>query len=167
MKKLLEVGKIVNTHGLKGELKVIHWCDSPEFLCEFDVLYLDQKTALKVNKSRIHKGMAMLTIEGINDINEAEKYKNKVLYIDRDEVDMDGLVFQQDIIGIEVFDKYLDKKIGTVKDILTMPTYDMFVIQGSKKEHLVPDVDAFIVEIDVSANLMTIKTIEGMIEDED
>ena len=71
------------------------------------------------------------------------------------------------IFGIEVFDKYLDKKIGTVKDILTMPTYDMFVIQGSKKEHLVPDVDAFIVEIDVSANLMTIKTIEGMIEDED
>ncbi|MFI3115387.1 MAG: ribosome maturation factor RimM [Clostridia bacterium] len=168
MKQYLEAGKIVNTHGLKGELKVMHWCDSAEFLCEFDTLYLDKdKTPMKVLKTRIHKGVAMLTFEGINDINIAETYKNKVLYIDRDEVDMDGLVFQQDIIGIDVFDEFLDKKIGTVKDILPMPTYDMFVIKGKNKEHLVPDVDAFVLEIDIENKLMTIKTIEGMIEDED
>ncbi len=167
MKQFLEAGKIVNTHALKGELKVIHWCDSAEFLCEFDTLYLgDNKKPMKVIKSRIHKGTAMLTFEGIDNINEAEKYKNQVLYIDRDEVDMDGLVFQQDIIGIEVFDEYLNKKIGIVKDILPLPTYDMFVIKGEKKEYLVPDVDAFIMEIDIDNKLMTIKTIEGMIEDE-
>ncbi|MFI3226190.1 MAG: ribosome maturation factor RimM [Clostridia bacterium] len=167
MKQYLEAGKIVNTHGLKGELKVMHWCDSAEFLCEFDTLYLgEKKTPMNVLKTRIHKGTAMLTFEGINDINVAEKYKNQILYIDRDEVDMDGLVFQQDIIGIEVYDEFLGKKIGTIKDILPMPTYDMFVIKGEKKEHLVPDVDAFIIEIDVDNKLMTIKTIEGMIEDE-
>lgn len=164
-KEFLEVGKIVNTHGIRGELKVMHWCDSPEFLCEFDTLYLDEKTPLKVLKSRIHKNAVLITFEGINDINIAEKYKNRVLYIDRNDVE-DDLVFQQDIIGIEVYDEFLGKKIGVLKDILPMPTYDMFVIKGEKKEYLVPDVDAFIKEIDVEGNLMTIQTIEGMIEDE-
>lgn len=166
MKKFLEVGKIVNTHGIKGELKIMHWCDSAEFLCEFDTLYFEDKTPLKVTKSRIHKNAVLMFIEGINDINEAEKYKNKVLYIDRDEVDMDGAVFQQDIVGMDVYDEYLEKNIGKVKEIIPMPTYDMFIIKGTKKEHMIPDVDAFIMEIDTEKNLMTVKTIEGMIEDE-
>lgn len=167
MKKFLEVGKIVNTHGIRGELKIMHYCDSAEFLCEFDTVYLNEKTPMKVLKSRIHKNAVLMTFEGINDINEAEKYKNKLIYIDRDDADIDeNQIFQQDIIGLRVYDEYLQKEIGVVRDILNMPTYDMFVIKGTKKEHLVPDVDAFIKEIDIEQGLMTICTIEGMIEDE-
>ena len=167
MDKLLEVGKIVNTHGLKGEIKILHWCDSPEFLLEFDTVYLEGKIPLNIKTARVHKKSVLMTFEGINDINEAEKYKNKIIYINRDDAEIDeNQVFHQDIIGINVFDQYLNKEIGVVKDILEMPTYDMFVIQGDKKEHLVPDVEKFIKEIDIDKKLMTICTIEGMIEDE-
>lgn len=167
MKQFLEVGKIVNTHGIRGELKVMHYCDSAEFLCEFETVYLDEKTPLKVIKTRCHKNAVLMTIEGINDINEAEKYKNKMLYIDRNDAEIDpNQVWQEDIKGLKVYDEYLNKEIGYVKDILNMPTYDMFVIKGSQKEHLVPDVDAFIKEIDIEKGIMTICTIEGMIEDE-
>ena len=165
MKDFLEVGKIVNTHGLKGEIKVMHWCDSAEILLDFHKVYLDEKTVLTIKKARIHKNAVLMTFEGIDDINEAEKYKNKIIYVKREEMDIDeNQVFHQDIIGLRVFDEYLNKEIGTVKEILPMPTYDMFVIKDNNKEHLVPDVEVFIKEIDVEKGLMTICTIEGLIE---
>lgn len=164
-KEFLEIGKIVNTHGIRGEMKVMHMCDSPEFLCTFKTVYLNQETPLKVLKTRIHKNTVLMTVEGINDINEAEKYKNKMIYMDRADAP-DDLIFQQDIIGYKVYDEYLGKEIGTLKEILEMPTYDMLVIKGAKKEHLIPDVEEFVLEIDEEKEMIYVKTIEGLIEDE-
>ncbi len=165
-KQFLEVGKIVNTHGLKGEMKVMHLCDSQEFLMSFDTVYLNENTPLKVIKTRTHKNAVLMTFEGINDINIAEKYKNQFIYIDRADAP-ESLIFQQDMIGIDVFDEYLNKKIGTLKEILTFPASDMFVIDnGNGKEYLVPDVEAFVKEIDLDKKLLTICTIEGLINDD-
>lgn len=164
-KEFLELGKIVNTHGIRGEMKVMHMCDSPEFLCEFKTVYLDENTSLKVVKSRIHKNAVLMTFEGINDINEAEKFKNRLIYMDRADAP-DDLIFQQDIIGFKVFDEFLDREIGTLKEILPFPTYDMLVIKGLKKEYMIPDVEQFVLEIDEEQKMIFVKTIEGLIDDE-
>lgn len=164
-KEFLEIGKIVNTHGIKGELKVMHMCDSAEFLCDFKTVYLDEKTPLKVIKSRVHKNTVLMTFEGINDINEAEKYKNRFIYMDRADAP-ENLIFQQDLVGFEVFDERTGKTIGKLKEILEFPTYDMLVIKDGEKEHMIPDVEKFVKEFDVENERIVVETIEGLIEDE-
>ena len=78
-KQYLETGKIVNVHGLKGEVKVYPWCDSPEVLCQFDVLYTNKGTVpMEVQSSRIQKNMVLIKFKGIDTIEQAEELKNKV-----------------------------------------------------------------------------------------
>ena len=61
--QFLEAGQIVNTHGIQGEVKIVPWCDTPEFLCQFDTLYLDGKP-VKVRAARVHKGNVLATLDG-------------------------------------------------------------------------------------------------------
>ena len=71
-KKFLEAGKIVGTHGVRGDLKVQSWCDSPEVLCDFDTLYLDEKTPVTVEKAQVHKNVVLMHIKGIDTVEAAE-----------------------------------------------------------------------------------------------
>ncbi len=88
-KQFLEIGKIVSTHGVRGEVKVLPWCDSAEFLTEFEELYFDGgKTPVQIENARVHKGMAILKLEGVNTMDQANLYRGKVLYMDRDDVEL-------------------------------------------------------------------------------
>ena len=78
----LEAGRIVNTHGIRGELKIQPWCDTPEFLCRFRTLYIDG-APVRVTSARVHKGSVLVTLEGVSDIDAALAYKNKVVHIAR------------------------------------------------------------------------------------
>ena len=98
-KKFLEAGKIVGTHGVRGDLKVQSWCDSPEVLCDFDTLYLDEKTPVTVEKAQVHKNVVLMHIKGIDTAEAAEAMRNKVLHLDREDVELpEDLVFIQDIL---------------------------------------------------------------------
>ena len=98
-KKFLEAGKIVGTHGVRGDLKVQSWCDSPEVLCDFDTLYLDEKTPVTVEKAQVHKNVVLMHIKGIDTVEAAEAMRNKVLHLDREDVELpEDLVFIQDIL---------------------------------------------------------------------
>lgn len=101
MKQYLEIGKIVNVHGLRGDMKVVPWCDDPEFLCEFDTLYLGKaQKPVTVTAARLQKGNVLLHLEGVDTVEEAEKLRNQVLYMDRDEVELEeGVYFIQDLTG--------------------------------------------------------------------
>ena len=102
-KKFLEAGKIVGTHGVRGDLKVQSWCDSPEVLCDFDTLYLDEKTPVTVEKAQVHKNVVLMHIKGIDTVEAAEAMRNKVLHLDREDVELpEDLVFIQDILGARV-----------------------------------------------------------------
>ena len=87
-KKFLEAGKIVGTHGVRGDLKVQSWCDSPEVLCDFDTLYLDEKTPVTVEKAQVHKNVVLMHIKGIDTVEAAEAMRNKVLHLDREDVEL-------------------------------------------------------------------------------
>ena len=106
MKQYLEIGKIVNVHGLRGDVKVVPWCDDPEFLCEFDTLYLGKaQKPVTVTAARLQKGNVLLHLEGVDTAEAAEALRNQVLYMDRDEVELEeGVYFIQDLIGLEVLD---------------------------------------------------------------
>ena len=80
--RFLEVGEIVNTHGVKGEVKIMPWADSPEFLCQFDTLYLDGKP-VRLRSVRTNKTLVLASLEGVDTVEAAMRLKGKVLSIDR------------------------------------------------------------------------------------
>ncbi|MFI3312467.1 MAG: ribosome maturation factor RimM [Eubacteriales bacterium] len=156
---LLETGEIVNTHGTQGEVKIRPWADVPEFLTEFDELYIDDK-AVEIEYARVHKDMVLAKLAGVNSMEEAMKLRGKVVKIDRDEVELeDGTVFIADIIGLPVF--VGDEKLGTLKDVLTLPANDVYVVRG-KKEYLIPAVSDFLEEVNMEEKFIRVRLIEGM-----
>ena len=159
--RFLEAGKIVNTHGVRGEVKIHPWADSPEFLTEFRRLFIDGAPA-KVLSARVHKGCVIAAFEGVVGIEGAIGLKNKTVFIDRSDASLeDGRHFVADIIGLRATDAETGEELGTVKDVLSLPASDVYVITGAR-EILVPAVPDFVKEIDIDAGVMNLRLIEGM-----
>lgn len=167
-KKFLEAGKIVNTHGVRGDLRVQSWCDSPEMLCEFDTLYLDEKTPVSIERAQVHKGdIVIMHLAGVDTIEAAEALKNRVLSLDRDEVALpENLVFIQDILTFQVYDERVGRVIGHIRDVLTTnPAHDMYEIAGADGRLIyIPATKPFLKGIDMDKGVVTIESIEGLIE---
>ena len=160
--KFLEAGQIVNTHGIRGEVKIVPWCDTPDFLCTFDKLYVDGK-AVKVETARVHKSNVIAKLAGVNDIDAAMALKNKVVHIDRSRVKLpEGRHFIADLIGLEVRDADDDTVLGTLEDVLTLPSNEVYVVKGSGKEYMIPAVDEFLIETNVKDGYVRVHLIEGM-----
>lgn len=160
--QFLEAGEIVNTHGVRGEVKIMPWADSPEFLCQFDTFYLDGKP-VKVLSARPHKTMVLAQLEGVDTVEKAMRLKGKVLSIDRTGVELpDGRHFLADLMGLTVLDNATGKKLGTIEDILTPPAHEVYVVRGKGKEYMIPAVDAFLAETNVEGGYIRVNLIEGM-----
>lgn len=160
--RYLEAGKIVNTHGIAGEVKIMPWADDADFLLDFDTLYLDGKP-IHVLSARVHKNAVLMKLEGVNDINEAMKLKNKVISIDREDVELEeGAFFLADLYGLEVRDADSGQVLGAIKDVLTPPANNVYVVKGEKQEYMIPAVPDFIVETNVDEGYVLVHLIEGM-----
>lgn len=158
--EFIEAGKIINTHGVKGELKIAVWLDSAEYFCGFKTLYVDNN-ALKVVSARPHKGFAIVKIDGIDDINAAMCLKNKAVYISRNDAKLPkGGYFLQDIIGAEVVTES-GEGVGVLKDILETPASLIYVVAG-ETEHMIPAVPEFVLKTDAENGRITVQLIEGM-----
>lgn len=169
-KQFLDSGKIVGTHGIKGEVRIEPWCDSPEFLCSFKKLYLDEKGEAFVEvKSRPHKNIALCKIKGIDTIEAAEKYRGKIIYINRDDISLDdGVNFVQDLIGLDVVDESSGKSYGTLTDVLRTGANDVYEITGAnEKKYLAPVIDEVVKEISVDGGYVKINPMKGIFDDED
>ena len=140
--QFLEAGQIVNTHGVQGEVKIVPWCDSPEFLCGFDTFYIDG-APVKVRAARVHKTSVLARLEGVDDVNDAMRLKNKVIHIDRSGVVLpEGRHFIADLIGLTVLDDDTGAALGTIAEVLTPPAHEVYVVQGEGKRYMIPAVDA-------------------------
>ena len=160
--RYLEAGKIVNTHGIAGEVKIMPWADDPDFLLDFKTLYLDG-TPISVQSARVHKNAVLVKLEGINDINEAMKIKNKIVSIDREDAALEeGAFFLADLYGLEVRDADSGNVLGTISDVLTPPANNVYVVKGENQEYMIPAVPEFIVETNVDAGYVLVHLIEGM-----
>ena len=155
----LEAGKIVNTHGVRGEIRIVPWADSAEFLRRFRTFYIDG-TAYKVLRSRVHKSQLIAALEGVEDVNAAMALKNRVISSDRADVTLpEGRYFVQDLIGLDV--KAEDGTLlGQLSEVLDLPQGQVYVVRGDR-EILIPDVPEFILNIDPETGF-TVHLIEGM-----
>ena len=169
-KQFLDSGKIVGTHGIKGEVRIEPWADSPEFLCAFKKLYLDERgeTAIKV-KSRPHKNITLCKIEGIDTIEAAERLRGKTVYINRDDINLgEGVHFVQDLLGLEIRDADSGKVYGTLTDVLRTGANDVYEItDGSGKTYLAPVIDEVVTEINVDGGYVLLRPMKGIFDDED
>ena len=168
MKQFLEVGKIVNTHGIRGELKVQLWCDGVDFIKQLDTLYLDEngENALKVVSVREHKNCAVIRFSGIDDINSAEKYKNRVLYCNRDDAQIDeNANYIQDIIGCVVKDAENGTQYGKVLDVLNYGASDILEIENNGKKNYVPLIDDIVKKIDCENLVVEIIPMKGLFDE--
>ena len=160
--RYLEAGQIVNTHGIAGEVKIMPWADDPDFLLNFKTLYLDGKP-IHIRSARVHKNAVLMKLDGVDDINEAMRLKNKVVSIDREDATLEeGSFFLADLYGLEVRDADSGEMLGTISDVLTPPANNVYIVKGTKREYMIPAVPEFIVETNVDEGYLLVHLIEGM-----
>ncbi len=165
MKNNLEIGQIVNTHGLRGDLKVMPWCDDPEIFDELAYVIIDGEE-YDIEKSRMQKNMVLLKLAGIDDINDAEKYRNKILTVPREELgDLpDGTYYICDLLGCNVTTDE-GRDLGEIKDIIKTGSNDVYVVEdGSGKQVLIPVIDEVVLSVDVDEKKIVIKPLKGLID---
>ena len=160
----LEVGKVTNVHGLMGEVKVQPWADSPEFLCQFKTLYVDEAHwPIQVERARVHKNMVIMKFEGLTDVPGALSLRNAILYIDRSDAKLpEGAFFLADIYGLEVRDAASGEVLGEIADVLTLPANNVYVVRGGARELMIPAVPQFIAETNVEAGFIRVNMMEGL-----
>ena len=157
----IEAGKIVNTHGINGELRIQPWADSPDFLTGFDCFYIGGEP-VKVISAKVHKGNVIVVLEGVDGIDAAIKMKNKVIKIKKDDIDLgEDRYFIADLTGLKVVDADTGDDLGILSEVLSLPSNDVYVIKGAR-EILVPAVSEFIVETNIKSGYVKVRLIEGL-----
>lgn len=165
-KEFLEAGKIVTTHGIRGEVKIMPYTDVPELLCEFDRLFLGKEhKEINILRSRVFKNTVIAKLEGIDTPEAAEKLRNKMLYMHRDDLELDDdTYFIQDLIGMEVRDADSGQVYGSLADVMQTGANDVYVIKGESREYLVPAIADVIVSTDLENDVMTIRPLDGLFD---
>ena len=159
-KQYIEAGRIVNTHGVAGEVKIEFWLDSPQFLKSFKRCFIDRRE-VKLLSARVHKGFLIVKLEGVEDVNAAMALKGRTVFIDRADARLPkGAFFLQDIIGASVVDES-GSEIGKLVDVMETPASNVYVVKG-EREHLIPAVPEFILSTDADNGIITVHLIEGM-----
>ncbi|WP_017727285.1 ribosome maturation factor RimM [Halalkalibacterium ligniniphilum] len=172
MSKWFKVGKIVNTHGVRGEVRVISTTDFPEERYAVGTtLYLEspnqEKRPLVVSGHRQHKSFDLLRFEGLDSINEVEGFKGCLLMVPEEELQdlEEGEFYYYEIIGCTVQTDD-GRELGKVKEILAPGANDVWVVQRKEggKDILIPYIDEVVVDINVENKIITIHAIEGLLE---
>ena len=159
--QFIEAGEIVSTHGIKGEVKVLPWVDSPDILCEFDRVRISGKE-YKIQQCRVQKSCNLVKLEGIDTMDAAQAMRGKVLELYREDIDED-VIFAAELIGMSVIAE--GTEIGKIVEVLDYPGNSVYVVRG-KHEYMIPAVKQFIMSTDMEANVMEVRLIEGMRGDE-
>ncbi|TJX16198.1 16S rRNA processing protein RimM [Tissierella creatinini] len=162
------VGKLINTHGIKGEVKVYPLTDDIERFSYLKSAYIGEgKLPVTIESVKYNKGMAILKFKGYDDINQILKFKDQYLYVDDDNkvVLPDNHFFISDLIGCKVYDMK-NIFIGHIVDVLQGYSNDVYVIKDKEKskDYLIPAVKAFIKEVNIEEKIIFIDPLEGMIE---
>jgi 16S rRNA processing protein RimM len=160
--QFVEAGEIVNTHGIKGEIKVLPWVDSPEDLVGFDRCRIARHD-YEIELCRVQKTCALMKLKGIDTVEDAQKLRGKTVLLYREDID-DEVIFAAELMDMEVFCG--GEKIGVIVDVLDYPGNSVYVVKG-EKSYMIPAVKAFILNTDMESNRMDVKLLEGMETDAD
>ena len=158
----IEAGEIVTTHGVRGEVKVLTWLDSPEDLCDFDRCRI-QGREYRIEQCRVQKTCNLVKLAGVDTMEAAQAMRGRILELYREDID-DEVIFAAELIGVEVFAE--GQSIGKIKDVLDYPGNAVYVVKG-QHEYMIPAVKQFILSTDMEKNEMHVQLIKGMRSDED
>lgn len=168
MEKYLQIGKVVNTHGFRGDMKLQYWCDSPKSVTSLKKIYRKNNagfTELQVEKASAHKDAVLLKLQGIDDFDSANLLREEILYADRDDIKIErGAHFIVDLIGLPVIDVDTGRVYGKLKEVLKYGQHDIYAVDTESGEKLLPAVKEFVKKIDLEQGIY-VKPIEGIFDE--
>ncbi len=163
--ELIEVGQIVNTHGIRGEVKLNPWTDDLYDLLDLDVFYNKVGELLKVENSRVHKNVVIIKFFGINNMNDAEKMKGKTLYTEKTPLP-EGRYYIKDLIGLDVYEN--DENLGVLTDVFNTGANDIYEVKTNDgKKIYLPVIDGVIGNVDLENKKMSVTIPFGLLDDEE
>ena len=166
-KRYIECGKIVNTHGCHGGVKLESWCDTPEDLASLPRIFVRsgaEYTEYKVKKASVFKQFVLFDLGGVSDMDAALALKGTVVYAEREDFELeDGAYFIADIIGCDVVHADSGEKLGVLKEIINRGASDIYVVKTENGEGMIPAVDEFVDRVEVGVALY-VRPIEGMLD---
>ncbi len=163
---MLEVGKIVNTHGLRGEVKVVPWTDYPEQFEDIDKVFTADGNEYNIKNVKYQKSNIILRFAEIADINDAEKLKGKTLLTQRSALDElpEGVYYVADLIGIKVISDE-GEALGEISDVLQTGANDIYEVKrDGKKPLLLPVIDSVVLNVDTQKRIATVHLMEGLLD---
>ena len=160
--QFVEAGEIVTTHGVRGEVKVLPWLDSPEDLCDFDRCLIDG-VEYTIENCRVQKTCNLVKLSGVDTMEAAQSMRGKIILLYRDDID-DEVIFAAELLDMEVYTA-AQEYIGKIVDVLDYPGNMVYVIEG-EHTYMIPAVRQFVLSTDMEANRMEVTIIEGMRTDE-
>lgn len=167
MTKFTLVGKVINTHGIKGGLKVFPYTFDPKRYEEYKKIFLgEDKLEAKISSIQYQNNIVIIYLDGYKDINEVSKFVDLLIFIDRSEEAKlkEGSYYIDDLRGLKVFNTQ-QELLGVLKDVLVGYKNDVFVVRTENKEVLVPAVKEFIKKIDIKEKII-IEPIKGMFNED-
>ena len=161
---LIEVGKIINTHGLRGEVKAAAWTDTPDVFEGLERVYAKKEIPLTIRRVKYQKNNLILQFAELSTIEEAEALKNTILYADRADLGElpEGVYYIADLIGMTVQDED-GEKIGTIKEVLQTGANDVYVVRREeKKDLLIPVIEDAVKGVDLEKRTVTVTLLDGL-----
>ncbi len=168
-KKYLECAIIINTHGVRGDVKLESLCDSPSVLAGLKRAYLCDKgeyKEIKVLHASVFKSFVLATLDGIDDMDKAMALKGKTLYAAREDFKLKkGDYFIVDLIGLPVIDQNNGRIYGEVTDIINRGASDIYVVKTASGERMMPAVKEFVKKVDLEKGIF-VEVIPGLLTDD-
>jgi len=165
--KMMEIGKIVNTHGIRGEVKVAPWCDDPYMFCEISYFYADG-VKYEILRARVHKNSVIVELDGVSGIDAAQAMRNKIITFERGalgELD-DGVYYISDLLGLSVFTDD-GQTLGEIDDVIKTGSNDVYVLKSKPQPPqpvLIPALKNVILSVDIEERRMVVRLPEGLLD---
>ena len=167
-KAYLEAGQITGTHGVRGEVRVQPWCDSTRQFAGFKKLYWDEAGTRPVRvQARPHKQMALVQLEGIDTVEAAAVLRGKRLSVRRRDLHLPpDRYLVQDLIGLTVVDADTGATYGTLTDVSQTGANPVYHMQTPRGEVLIPAIPSVVIDIDFKADVLRLRPMKGLLDDE-
>lgn len=163
---MVECGRVLNTHGVRGEIKAENYCDPGFFRQGMRVRIGGQP--YEVTGVRSHKGFFLLTLAGVETVEQAMPLKGRLITLPRSEMGLrPGEYLYQDLYGFSVYDQRLERVIGTLSEVLERPASMVYVVESGEGQALIPALPPFQQKVDLENRVLTVRTIPGMLPHED
>lgn len=161
----LECGKIINTHGIDGAVKLESWCDSPDILADLERVFIKDGNTYKqydVLRASVFKQFVIAKLDGVKDIDAAQALVGTVIYAAREDFELgEGDYFIADLIGLDIIDAYSGKVLGKLREVINRGASDIYVIDTPDGERMMPAVEEFVDRVDLDSGIY-VRPIEGM-----